>query len=639
MDTGFTIVHISDLHIGKASPTSLKALVAGIRAFIKETPPTRFLVVSGDVVDSPSKKNLQSAKTFLDALARDLGFHDVLLVRGNHDAKRVGGSHIETDRFTTFFNPTRTIDGPGVRLVGIDSNGGAFSARGRVGDAEYDEFQIRSSDTLQDDVKPLTIVVVHHHPLPIATGEGFFEYGVDDEQFMYLARPATFLEACVRTGVPLILHGHRHVTGFARYSVLAQRPTPEDADAWQNIYVLSCPSSTGVSGEKAGFNVIVASPDDTAALKILRIQRQGQGPFAPIDHQLPKGGVRLPLSMESRMDLDPALRLATTIARTFPERVAPETQLYPLLHQLFDRRAFAATEQESLPHLLYAVITVHVVWEREVAPRLRAERHEAATRVVNAMYWYEDRLSQHLGISGSLIDDWRSRYVYDKSTFIRNVPVHRAPTEEVLDEKREFLARLRGALRDLGVEGESALPDSIAELRSRFIKKYPRLVGPMSNRVALPLVLGAQYFPGMKLGTDMVYHQAENAVSVTGSCEGDASSFGAKFDVPVVVETQLFLAVEVRTLGDAEWNGAFFRLDVDDEEGRRRSLELVSPIDGVAPGDHYVKVPPQGFSGEMHYMFSLPPDMHRLRRLHIVLAPNSQFDLIFRDFTFVAPTA
>jgi Icc protein len=56
----------------------------------------------------------------------------------------------------------------------------------------------------------------------------------------------------------LILHGHRHVEGLTRYSIPSHLASDGEAvgDFWRDIYVLSCPSSTGHGGDDAGFNVI-----------------------------------------------------------------------------------------------------------------------------------------------------------------------------------------------------------------------------------------------------------------------------------------------------------------------------------------------------------------------------------------------
>ena len=74
---------------------------------------------------------------------------------------------------------------------------------GSVGRADYAE----PAENL------VRVLALHHHPLPQATGEGKRFLGVPDEPLMYLAAPATFLEAATSLNVNLVLHGHRHVEG------------------------------------------------------------------------------------------------------------------------------------------------------------------------------------------------------------------------------------------------------------------------------------------------------------------------------------------------------------------------------------------------------------------------------------------
>lgn len=126
--------------------------------------------------------------------------------------------------------------------------------------------QLASSDGIAagsktpDDSNLVRFVALHHHPLPIADGEGKKELGlIPDESFMYLHCPATFLSSVISIRTHLILHGHRHVAGMTRYSIPATANIVTDAstdsEAWPSIYVLSCPSSTGKSCD-AGFNII-----------------------------------------------------------------------------------------------------------------------------------------------------------------------------------------------------------------------------------------------------------------------------------------------------------------------------------------------------------------------------------------------
>ena len=143
------------------------------------------------------------------------------------------------------------------------------------------------------------VLAMHHHPLPQATGEGKRFLGVPDEPLMYLAAPATFLEAATSLNVNLVLHGHRHVEGLARYSIPDPRATRSGGeDFWRTIYVLSCPSSTGQAGDDAGFNIIHFGPVSGAGrpeyrFAIARYSRpRNDSGFRPLDSNLADGVIR-----------------------------------------------------------------------------------------------------------------------------------------------------------------------------------------------------------------------------------------------------------------------------------------------------------------------------------------------------------
>ncbi len=135
----------------------------------------------------------------------------------------------------------------GLDLVLLDSNRASLSAlaSGNTDEAAYKRdgraippgLSVELAGSLDsvgraDYVEPaenlVRVLALHHHPLPQATGEGKRFLGVPDEPLMYLAAPATFLEAATSLNVNLVLHGHRHVEGLTRYSIPDPRATRSD---------------------------------------------------------------------------------------------------------------------------------------------------------------------------------------------------------------------------------------------------------------------------------------------------------------------------------------------------------------------------------------------------------------------------
>ena len=162
---------------------------------------------------------------------------------------------------------------------------------------------------------------------------------------MYLAAPATFLEAATSLNVDLVLHGHRHVEGLTRYSIPDPRATSSESDEafWRTIYVLSCPSSTGQAGDDAGFNVIHFGASSQAGrteyrFAIARYSRpRNDGIFGLLDSNLPDGVIRLPAGRD--FSRDPAVQSAIEIASC---AMLKRDQVVVHARRLLMRRAFYA---------------------------------------------------------------------------------------------------------------------------------------------------------------------------------------------------------------------------------------------------------------------------------------------------------
>ena len=374
----FSLVQISDLHIDRSGTQSLDVLAVAVKDALKSLAKPSILVVSGDLVDSPSTKTLGLAKDFLTELASS--FHDCFLVPGNHDVKQYLGNFLRTEEFASFFppRPSLLIREAGLHLIGVDSTPASW-AQGSVSSLEYDKMVVASYDgeALPNDERNglARVAVLHHHPLPLADAEDGKVLGIRDEGFTYLQSPARFLHACMNCGVCLILHGHQHVSGIARYSIQSEEPVEIYTEAqWRDLYVLSCPSSTGKSGEP-GFNTISFHLGDSGNfIDVVRyVRRFRRGKFERKDKNRPNGTIRLHLnrSVERDVAVDIAAKLAAMPVDEFPKR-----EFYDHVAQLFVRRAFYFERERHWGLLLYALIRTRLTWEQEVLPRLKRSQRE-----------------------------------------------------------------------------------------------------------------------------------------------------------------------------------------------------------------------------------------------------------------------
>lgn len=248
------------------------------------------LVVTGDLVDSPTGANFNKAKDLLRRLENAVQFHSVFVVPGNHDLKYAGNiprwvnpfswlgwtaefhSAFANRRGVLPQNRVHSVSAPGgesVEIFGYDSNNARF-ARGKVSDLDIlgatgDALAIARREP---PTGALRIGALHHHPLPLVDGERDRILGIEAEGLAYMERPATFLDHCRSLGIRLVLHGHRHGGGIRSFSVPDQR-----SGGVHEVVAVACPSSTGC-GPYPGLN-LVCLPADAPVAEIYQVNPAG----------------------------------------------------------------------------------------------------------------------------------------------------------------------------------------------------------------------------------------------------------------------------------------------------------------------------------------------------------------------------
>ena len=311
------------------------------------------------------------------------------------------------------------------------------------------------------------MLALHHHPLPQATGEGKRFLGAADEPLMYLAAPATFLEAATSLNVNLVLHGHRHVEGLSRYSIPDPRATRSGSeDFWRTIHVLSCPSSTGQGGDDAGFNIVHFGPASATErpeylISIARYSRpRNAAAFSPLDSNLPDGLVRIPAGRD--LSRDPAVQ--TTIELAACASLKWE-QVERLVRRLLSRRAFYDAGGESWADLLYVyLVTSHAMVDLDGKFARSAPRPQvAALAEVRALLRQLIGLSaEMLGIDRATLDEFRANRLTGRDDLKRRWPT--LPREDVdvegsARQRLQLLRDLNDQVKllglDLGLGGEA----------------------------------------------------------------------------------------------------------------------------------------------------------------------------------------
>lgn len=487
MDRLFVIAQISDLHLdgsGRLLP-AVETLTAAIRE--KMTAVTdvadRILLITGDLLDDPTPRALDEALAVIASFRQTGLFTDIQAVAGNHDVKRPSQRAGRHDAYDYLHLP-RTSKSiyyrqAGLDLVLLDSNRASLMtlASGKIDESTYKAMVADSArlsaelagsmgsagraDYAEPAENLVRVLALHHHPLPQATGEGKRFLGVPDEPLMYLAAPATFLEAATSLNVDLVLHGHRHVEGLTRYSIPDPRATSSDSGEafWRTIYVLSCPSSTGQAGDAAGFNLIHFGPASRGGrtehrFAITRYSRlRNDAAFRLLDSNLPDGVIRLPAARD--FSRDPAVQSTIELASS---GALKRDQVAAITRRLLVHRSFYDEAEPNWADALYTYVVSSHAWAELEGKVVRSGPRsdiDALAAVRTLLGRLIEQSADVLGIDGAQLDELCSKGLINRDDFLRQLP--RLPCEGVDVQRRarhglQLLRDLDEQVKTLGLD-------------------------------------------------------------------------------------------------------------------------------------------------------------------------------------------
>ena len=181
----YTIVHMSDLHLGEAGcrRDQLEACMEEVNRLRPE-----LVVVAGDLTWNGIREQFEEAKELLDRLEAPK-----IIVMGNHDGSNVGYLIFEELFGTRLVKHKDDM----VFLLGVDSSQPDLDTGhiGREQQRYIDEVFSRADEEL------LKVFVLHHHLVPVP------RTGRERDS---LVDAGDILELMMHRGVSLILSGHRH---------------------------------------------------------------------------------------------------------------------------------------------------------------------------------------------------------------------------------------------------------------------------------------------------------------------------------------------------------------------------------------------------------------------------------------------
>lgn len=188
-----TLVHLSDLHFGKADSELVEAIVAEVGAVSPD-----LVVVSGDLTQRARKDEFLQARAFLDSLPGPR-----IVVPGNHDVPLY---NVFARGLTPLSRYKRYIEADTdpfyadaeLAVVGINTARSLTIKGGRINVRQLEA----ATDKFTDLSNEVTRIVITHHP---------FETVDFDSDDGIVGRARLAMGAFSRSSVDMILSGHQHL--------------------------------------------------------------------------------------------------------------------------------------------------------------------------------------------------------------------------------------------------------------------------------------------------------------------------------------------------------------------------------------------------------------------------------------------
>lgn len=327
------IAHISDLHFTAQTNTSMNEWKALKNDFHSQRKKIDFVAVTGDLIDRSVWDTLtlggvraafDKVLRFLISLCEEIDVDPSLalvVVPGNHDCRIKGvisrRAYFDDfyERFSQYYQP-RVLPSLGCCIFTFDSNTidpGINLASGRIVNDDIVEFSNSLSlmqENYSDFASYCKVVLVHHHPMPIAATELVPKF-LESEQYHLLKNAGLFMTEMVKHKVDLILHGHKH------YAALSKATFPVFGEEDHTISIIAAGSVSELGEPCSSYNLITI--EDTGEIQLERKTRElatyGQPTWSTTLHSCDSTRqtrfLKLALKLQVQLNVEKYTRLVT----------------------------------------------------------------------------------------------------------------------------------------------------------------------------------------------------------------------------------------------------------------------------------------------------------------------------------------
>lgn len=237
------LIQLSDLHFGPRKHEPYKELLLSLLDKQIEQLPKNCIIkflITGDLMDSPSRKNMYKATEFINEIKRR--YHsEVQFVLGNHDMVVKGLNIFKRQKAKVVAyilgENVHVLEDLKVIIIKMNSSLSGNFARGMIGTRQLEEIDDELT-TVRDLDSYMPIVMLHHHLTPIMKAD-FLKRSWKEKSIIGKIANVTktlidsdlVIEWMKRRHIHYAFHGHQHIPAL---------------NVRDGIYMIGAGSSTGV---------------------------------------------------------------------------------------------------------------------------------------------------------------------------------------------------------------------------------------------------------------------------------------------------------------------------------------------------------------------------------------------------------